>query len=125
MTYIHTDAEDAIIAKGFREGLSDQQISRVLTAAGFKRGREATARRRSALGFTRDRRFTPRKLPVEPVVTEHVSPDYSDVNDKFCAALRKHHPDKETPVYRSQASSSVPVRFRGDHVFSSTGDMVP
>lgn len=125
MTYIHTDAEDAMIAKGFRDGLSDREIARMLTAAGYKRGRDATARRRAALGFTRDRRFHPRKLPAEPVITEHVSPDYSSVNDEFCAALRKHHPDKETSVYRSRALSSVPARPRCGTVFSSTGVMVP
>lgn len=114
--------EDIIVRRAFRAGMKDADISAFLAENGFSRSAGAIKSRR--LDYL-NLKALPNAIEPEPGVLETPIPDYRSLDDAFCAALREHHPDKETGPLRTECEREVPFRWLPSPMFWSTGLMVP
>lgn len=114
-----TSEEDEILIASYNDGHCDRSIAAILTERGFARTSSGVERRRlydlNLAHRTAD--FSKVEMHVDVV------PSYRELDDAFCAALRKHHPEKETGPSVTMATKSVPSRALPSPLFSSTGFM--
>lgn len=117
------ERRDALIFSFYTEGLSDHEISARLAYMGMRVGHSGVAKRRLIMGIRRDR---DKRLQIHDLPPIEVDiPDYRALDDAFCAALREHHPDKETGPLKTGHARDVPFRWLPSPMFCSTGLMVP
>lgn len=116
------ERRDALIFSLYTEGLSDHEISARLGDLGMPVGVSGISKRRTLMGLHRERNTRLQIHDLPPL--EAAIPDYRALDDRFCAALRKHHSDKETGPQRTTPTSTVPMRALPNPVFSSAGLMV-
>lgn len=119
MGFPWTDEEDRILLDAFHQGLYDNDIVDRLEEAGFSRSASGVqARRIDKFGLRH-----PPATDTAPSLKTEVVPSFRDLDDAFCEALRKHHPEKEVKMRYGTPARLVPYRGLPSPLFSSTGLM--
>ncbi len=120
MSFPWNAEEDRILLECAKADVPDVDIASRLADMGFSRSATAVQCRRVEKYKIIYRKAAP-EPPTPPI---DIIPDYRMMDDRFCAALRLHHPDKETGPLRTSPMRLVPGRKMADPIFSSTGLMV-
>ena len=128
MSRMYSTTDDAMIIEAFDEGLSDLEIAERFSEIGVKRSAHSIRDRRSYLRlFRRVKNAMEKAVAAEPEdpARERVICNVT-ADEAFCAAMREHHPDRETPLRKvTIPSRMVPLRSQPAPLYSSTGYMVP